>query len=198
MMGSRTLLLNMCRMTPLFIRQSALPCSKILVNRPIGGVRYYSGGVGVDISIKDVIAKRNGSIVQVKPLDSASAAAQILCDANVGSAIVMDGDNIQGIVTERDIIKKVVAKAADPTKILVKDISTKDIIAVEEVASVGQCMSVMNQKGMRHLPVVRNGKVIDVISIRDLIMAVHEDQESELTYLRDFVGSQGHMYSGAR
>lgn len=54
MMGSRTLLLNMCRMTPLFIRQSALPCSKILVNRPIGGVRYYSGGVGVDISIKVV------------------------------------------------------------------------------------------------------------------------------------------------
>lgn len=160
--------------------------------------RGYMTGVGVDVPIKDIIAsKKSGDVVTVKPTDSCAEAAKKMSDANVGSAIVIDGDKVYGIVTERDFLTKLVVKSGDASKLQVKDIATQDVVAVEESATVGNCMAVMNKKGLRHLPVVRGAKVVEVISIRDLIMAVHDNQESELTYLRDFVGSQGHMYSSS-
>eukprot|EP00123_Amoebidium_parasiticum_P008833 comp19054_c0_seq1/m.21494 comp19054_c0_seq1/g.21494 ORF comp19054_c0_seq1/g.21494 comp19054_c0_seq1/m.21494 type:complete len:182 (-) comp19054_c0_seq1:159-704(-) len=159
--------------------------------------RSYGSSVGSDITIKQLVMDRKGAVMRVPKEMTVNQAAKTMNEKNVGSVIVLDGDKVHGIVTERDFLKKVVVPNADAGTLTVGEIATTKVIAVDETETVSGCMSLMTQEGLRHLPVVRNGSIVDVISIRDLVHAVHEGQKAELHYLREFLGYQGNMYSAA-
>eukprot|EP00123_Amoebidium_parasiticum_P012097 comp21113_c0_seq1/m.28531 comp21113_c0_seq1/g.28531 ORF comp21113_c0_seq1/g.28531 comp21113_c0_seq1/m.28531 type:complete len:187 (-) comp21113_c0_seq1:359-919(-) len=179
---------------------SALSTRQALTPALVTAARSFgtSAGVGNEVFVKDLIKARKGQVLQVHTNATCTQAAKIMNEKNVGSAIVMKGDEVFGIVTERDFLKKVVVPNVNSDKVTVGEIATTDVIAVDEAQTVGSCMSLMQQAGLRHLPVVRDGKIVDVLSIRDLVTAIHESQHTELHYLRDMVGYQGNMYSAAR
>jgi CBS domain-containing protein len=111
--------------------------------------------------------------------DSLAEAAARMWNAQTGSLLVMEGENLLGIVTERDLLRAI-AHGQDPTQVPLKDVMRTDIITVGPQATLKEAANIMATKWIRHLPIVEDGKVVGIVSQRDLTgilaQALHEPQ----------------------
>lgn len=111
--------------------------------------------------------------------DSLAEAAARMWNAQTGSLLVMDGENLLGIVTERDLLRAV-ANGQDPTKVALKDVMRTDVITCGPQTSLKEAAKVMATKWIRHLPIVESGRVVGIVSQRDLTgmlaEALHEPE----------------------
>jgi len=98
-------------------------------------------------------------------------AARIMNELKIGSLIVMDKDRLMGIITERDILAGIVEKAKDSSKVLVKEIMTPNVIVVESDMKIDQAVELMNDKGIKKLPVVEKGNLIGIVTAVDIANA---------------------------
>ena len=109
-------------------------------------------------------------------------------ELSVGALLVIVDDQLKGIISERDILLKLVGCACDPAQVLVKEIMTTDIATVTPTTTVQEAMRIVTERRFRHLPVIENGKIVGVISIGDLtrwVMLVQDKEISDLTgYIR--------------
>jgi CBS domain-containing protein len=115
-------------------------------------------------------------------------AIDLLNAHNVGALLVMDTrGKVEGILSERDIVRKVGlrGKSADDTK--VQQVMTRKVLYVEASQSVEECMALMNEKGIRHLPVYENGELLGLISIRDVLHTVIVEQKIFITHLETYI-----------
>jgi CBS domain-containing protein len=132
-----------------------------------------------------VLLKDKGHKIQsISPSDSVYHCAQKLAEYKVGALLVMEQDKLLGIVSERDILRKIVAIDADAKSIKVADIMTSDLVTVLPSTSVREAMRIVTDRRVRHLPVIENGKLVGLISIGDLTrwaMLLQEQQISNLT-----------------
>ena len=119
---------------------------------------------------RDVLVKEamKTSLVTVKPEISVKEAAKIMKKRGIGNCIVVDNKPV-GIVTESDIIKKVVAEGLDASKVLVKDIMTTPIIVIDPYVNIEEAMKTMSKCNIRRLPVVEKGKLVGIITQRDVL-----------------------------
>ena len=129
------------------------------------------------IPVKRVMAR---SLVTVDKQMTVQEVAKVMETKDVGSVLVMDKDSgeIAGIVTERDIVKKVVAKGVDGSSYLVKGIMSSPLLTIDSHKTIFEAGDYMDQKKVRHLAVTENGKVAGVISVRDLINPSQYDEEA--------------------
>ncbi len=129
------------------------------------------------IPVKRVMAR---NIVTVDKQSTVMQVAEIMASKNVGSVLVVDKGNGEfvGIVTERDIIRKVVAKGLDGSSYLVKGVMSSPLVAIESAKTIFEAGDLMDQKKVRHLAVTEGGEVIGVVSIRDLINPSQYDEEA--------------------
>ena len=129
------------------------------------------------IPVKRVMAR---SLVTVDKQMTVQEVAKVMETKDVGSVLVMDKDSgeIAGIVTERDIVKKVVAKGVDGSSYLVKGIMSSPLLTIDSHKTIFEAGDYMDQKKVRHLAVTENGKVVGVISVRDLINPSQYDEEA--------------------
>lgn len=120
------------------------------------------------------------NIVTVDKQSTVMQVAEIMASKNVGSVLVVDKGNGEfvGIVTERDIIRKVVAKGLDGSSYLVKGVMSSPLVAIESAKTIFEAGDLMDQKKVRHLAVTEGGEVIGVVSIRDLINPSQYDEEA--------------------
>ncbi len=128
------------------------------------------------------VVKRKAVIV--KPNDSVHRVARILSKNKVGSAVVVDKDEIVGIITDRDILDKVVAKGRDPKSVKVKEVMTKKPVTIEDDYDISDAIDKMMDKGIRRLLVTRLGKPIGFVTAADLLAALNtynSENEEELT-----------------
>ena len=142
-------------------------------------------------NVSDILSKRkNKSLLSVLPTISVLEALQVMGDNLVGSVLVLDekGD-MQGIMTERDYARKVILQGRNSTDTLVKDIMTSadKIITVTPKTSVEDCMQKMSGSHIRHLPVIENGKPINVISIGDVVTMVINQQAYTIQAMNDYI-----------
>ena len=114
-------------------------------------------------------AKPARGVIKVTPEQSVLEAIKILASENVGAAIVMTGERLAGILSERDYTRKVVLKGRSSDATRVEEIMTANVIVVTPRTKTRECMELMTEKNIRHLPVVDEGRVIGVVSIRDLV-----------------------------
>lgn len=132
-----------------------------------------------------VLLKDKGfTIKSVLPTISVYECALLLNEYKVGALLVIESGKLMGIISERDILRKVVATGADPKQVLVDSIMTKDLVTVLPTTTVQEAMQIVTNRRIRHLPVLENGKLIGVISIGDLTrwaMLLQEQQISSLT-----------------
>ncbi len=133
-----------------------------------------------DISVGQIV-KRKAIIVH--PNDSIHKVAKVLSKAKVGSAVVMEGEDIAGVITDRDILDKVVAQGKDPKKVKVREIMTENVVTIEDDYTVEDAIERMMDKGIRRLLVTRLGKPIGFVTAADLLSSLtnqnNEENESE-------------------
>ena len=135
--------------------------------------------------IKELLKGRASAAYQVSPSTTVFAALQSLADYGVGAMLVMDQNQLVGVVSERDYTRKVALQGKNSKDITVGDIMTPNPFTVTPQTGTRDCMALMSQKKIRHLPVVDGAHVLGLISMRDLmddIIAEHENTISQLTH----------------
>ncbi|MDX1512278.1 MAG: CBS domain-containing protein [Gammaproteobacteria bacterium] len=119
--------------------------------------------------VRDIIARRD--VVQLRADSSIRSACKLMAEQGVGAVLVMDGEKVEGIFTERDALKRVLAEGLDPDAGTLGEVMTRDIVTLAPDDWAVDALRLMSQVGIRHLLVVEQEKLIGVISLRDFIGA---------------------------
>ncbi len=137
--------------------------------------------------VRHLLDTKGDEVITIGRNASVFDAIKLMADRAVGSLLVMDGNALVGIVTERDYARKVILKgrASDSTE--VGDIMTTDLVTTSASQTVRDCMTLMTEERIRHLPVVEDGQVIGLISIGDLVNAIISDQQEEIEQLGQYI-----------
>jgi len=138
--------------------------------------------------LRTVLANKSGGPTHsVSPAMTVAAAVEVLNANKVGSVLVMDGQRLVGIFTERDVLRRVVGARKDPEKTRVADVMTRELAVMKPGSTVEDAMSVISEKRIRHLPVVEDGKVVGVISQGDINHWLIRNREVEVNHLVDYI-----------
>ena len=135
-------------------------------------------------------AKPPRAIIKVAPELSVLDAIKVLAAENIGAAVVMSGDRLAGIFSERDYTRKVVLKGRSSDATRVEEIMTANVIVVNPRTKTRECMALMTEKNIRHLPVVEEGRVIGMVSIRDIVGDIIADQDFTIEQLEHYISGQ--------
>lgn len=125
----------------------------------------------------------------LKPQDSVFDALQILADRDVGALMVMEQDKLVGMFSERDYTRKIALAGKSSKDTSVADIMTPKVLTVSAQTRTQECMALMSQRKIRHLPVLDGDKVLGMISIRDLMDEIISEQESTINQLQTYIAS---------
>jgi CBS domain-containing protein len=140
-------------------------------------------------TLRQLLGSKTPEVYAVAPGDAVIDAVRLMAEKSVGAVLVMDGASLAGIVSERDYARKVVLHGRSSADTSVRDIMTAGVITVGPNHTVEQCMQLVTEHRIRHLPVMEDGEVIGVISIGDLVKAVIEDQKVQLDQLQRYIAS---------
>ena len=137
--------------------------------------------------VKDILARKGSNVTQVNPDTSVLEALRIMADQNIGSVVVMEGNQFRGVVTERDYSRKVVLKGKSSTDTKVSEIMSTDFPRISPTDTVEQCMQLLSSKNLRYLPVFEVDALAGIISINDLVKETIITQQETITQLKDYL-----------
>lgn len=140
--------------------------------------------------VKQILKRKNGQFVSVSPGTSVLDALQIMADSNVGSVIVMDGENYLGIMTERDYSRKVVLNNKNSLNTSVSEIMSVDLPHVTSTTTGDECMEIMSDKNIRYLPVIENERLTGIVSMSDIVKQIIHVQQQTINDLNSYIYSQ--------
>ena len=142
-------------------------------------------------TVRDMIRKKGYDVFTITPEATVFEALNLMAEHNIGALLVMAEDDIKGIVSERDCIRKVdvMGKNAKDTKI--SEIMTSDVITVEADQPLEECMGLMIDKNIRHLPVCEGKQLLGLLSVRDVLREVIEVQQMMLSQLERYITGGG-------
>lgn len=144
--------------------------------------------------VKDILAHKGSDVVTVERGETVLGAALRMSARRIGALLVMEGERAVGIVTERDILDRVVARQRDPVTTGIGEIMTQDVVVCTPDTQLDECKRIMTERRIRHLPVVDGGRIAGMVTIGDLIAAETraqqariEDLEQTVGYLKDYL-----------
>ena len=140
-------------------------------------------------NVRDLIRKKGGQVFSIRPGDLVFDAMRVMAENNTGALLVMDADKVEGIISERDCVRKLDIKGRSANDTRVSEIMTDKVLYVESSYSLDDCMAVMIDKNVRHLPVYENGKLIGLISVRDVLKEVVDYQRFMISQLEHYISS---------
>ena len=141
-------------------------------------------------TVAELLRLKPARVVKVRPEQSVLEAIKLLAEEDVGAAIVMTGERLAGIFSERDYTRKVVLKGRSSDATRVEEIMTANVIVVNPRTRARECMQLMTEKNIRHLPVVDEGRVIGMVSIRDIVGDIIADQDFTIEQLEHYISGQ--------
>jgi CBS domain-containing protein len=141
------------------------------------------------LSVQQLLEQKPKGIHSVAPDDPVLTAIRKMADHHIGALLVMSGDKLVGIVSERDYARKVVLLGRSATETRVEAIMTAKVVTVTPKQDAHDCMRLMTDMRIRHLPVVVGDRVVGVLSIGDLVRAVIEEQERTIADLETYIRS---------
>jgi CBS domain-containing protein len=141
-------------------------------------------------TVAELLRLKPARVVKVRPEQSVLEAIKVLAEQDVGAAIVMTGERLAGIFSERDYTRKVILKGRSSDTTRVEEIMTPNVIVVNPRTRARECMQLMTEKNIRHLPVVDEGRVIGMVSIRDIVGDIIADQDFTIEQLEHYISGQ--------
>ncbi|MGV3508571.1 MAG: CBS domain-containing protein [Sphingobacteriaceae bacterium] len=138
-------------------------------------------------TVNQILANKPTQLFSVNPSVTVFEALEVMMNKNISALVIMDGDTLKGIFTERDYARKIVLKGKSSKDTLVSEIMTADLITVSPTDTIEYCMNIMTERHIRHLPVVENNTVIGMVSIGDVVKSIIEVQRSTIEQLESYI-----------
>jgi CBS domain-containing protein len=140
-------------------------------------------------TIKQILDTKGCVVWSIHPQESVFAAIQQMAEKEVGALVVLEGDAVVGIISERDYARKVTLKGRSDRETAVRDIMTPHVICVRLDQSLEECMTIVTERRIRHLPVLDSGRLIGIISIGDLVKTIIAEQQFLIEQLEHYISS---------
>jgi CBS domain-containing protein len=137
--------------------------------------------------VSDILDDKGHEVLQIEADATVFEAVQRMVEANVGSLLVGDRGQHVGIVTERDYLRRIALERRDDERTAVRDVMSSPLVVVTPDTSIDECMAVMTDRRIRHVPVVDEGIVVGIVSIGDVVKFTSRQQSFELKYLTDYI-----------
>jgi CBS domain-containing protein len=141
-------------------------------------------------TVGDVVAEKGPEVRRIGPDDSVFEAIRAMVNANCGSLLVTEGDEIVGIITERDYLRRVAIEGRTSKETLVREIMSAPVVYVEPSWDVDEALALMTDRRIRHLPVVAGDKLAGLISIGDLVRYQTKAQSFQIKYLEEYISAR--------
>jgi CBS domain-containing protein len=138
-------------------------------------------------TVRQLLDGKGRQVYSVTPEAPVLEAIRAMADHHIGALLVMKDEALAGIVSERDYARKVILRGRSSSDTPVRDIMTSPVLTVAPDTSVQQCMQLVTDKRVRHLPVVEGGRVVGMISIGDLVKAVIAEQQHQIEQLESYI-----------
>jgi CBS domain-containing protein len=138
-------------------------------------------------AVSNLLDSKGHDVLTVTPETTVYDAIEKMEDISAGTAVVMDGDNLVGIVAERDVIRKVVLQDRKISDVPVKDIMSKSLTTVGPDTTLDDCMSIITEKRIRHLPVVADGTLQGIVSIGDIVKYLVFEKDFKIKNLETYI-----------
>jgi len=138
--------------------------------------------------VSDILGTKGGSVLEIDGSATVLDAVTKMVEGNVGSLLVREGGRLAGIVTERDYLRRVTLEGRDERTTPVREIMTSELVYVSPDASIEECMAVMTERRIRHLPVLDDAQqVLGVISIGDVVKFQSKEQSVQIKFLTEYI-----------
>ena len=138
-------------------------------------------------TVRHVLQVKGRQTWSIQPDASVYDALRLMADREVGALLVLDGGKLVGIISERDYARKVILKGKSSLETPVRDIMTPKVICVHLEQTIEECMALMTERRIRHLPVIDGSELIGIVSIRDLVGAVVSEKEFVIEQLENYI-----------
>jgi len=138
-------------------------------------------------TVREILHKKGNNVYSISPNQKIFEALQVMAEKEVGALLVMEGESLVGIISERDYARKVALEGKSSRESLVREIMSPNVIYVEIDTTTDECMALMINKKIRHLPVFDKGKLAGVISIGDVVNAIIDEKEFEIDQLVRYI-----------
>jgi CBS domain-containing protein len=134
--------------------------------------------------------KLHQTVFAIAPTSSVFEAVQLMADKNIGALLVMEGMQVVGIISERDYARKITLMSRSSRDTLVRDIMTPEVMYVRPENTTEECMALMTENRLRHLPVMDGGKLLGLVSIGDLVKDIISEQKFIIDQLEHYISGQ--------
>lgn len=137
--------------------------------------------------VSELLKRHDGTLWHVRPEDTVFEALQLLAQYEVGALMVMEAGRLVGVFSERDYTRKIALQGKNSKETAVAEIMTRNVLVVQPSTRTRDCMAIMSEKNIRHLPVVDNDTVVGMVSIRDLMNDTIADHELTISQLESYI-----------
>lgn len=138
-------------------------------------------------TVREILAGKGRNIWSIQPDATVFEALQAMADNDVGALVVLDGETVAGVLSERDYARKVILHGRSSKELKVKEIMSSKVYFIKPEQNIEDCMALFTNKRVRHLPVLENDKLTGVISIGDVVKAVIAEQEYTIKHLENYI-----------
>lgn len=141
-------------------------------------------------TVAHILKTKGSAVSSVNPSIMVREALRIMAEKNIGAIVVMENEKLVGIFSERDYARKIILKDKSSKTTPISEIMTEELITVKPETNIDDCMVIMTEKHIRHLPVMEGEKLVGVISIGDLVKNIIEEQKFRIQNLESYISGQ--------
>lgn len=138
-------------------------------------------------TVRQILQSKGHTVWSVAPQTSVYEALQLMAEKDIGALLVLDGEKVAGIFSERDYARKVILRGKSSIDTPVREIMTDEVIYIHPGQTIEECMEIMTEKRVRHLPVFEDGELVGIVSIGDVVKAIISEQELIIEQLGNYI-----------
>lgn len=143
------------------------------------------------MKVAAILQKKTKALVTIEGSISVYDALKVMGEHNIGALMIVEHEQLKGIVSERDYARKIILKGKNSHDTLVSEIMTSELITITPHTSIDECMQLMRNHHIRHLPVLENEKLVGIVSIGDVVSAVIDMQKDTIDHLQNYIRNSG-------
>lgn len=138
-------------------------------------------------TVSRILERKGSSVWWIAPNAMVYEAIKLMAQRNVGALVVLENNGLVGIISERDYTRKVILQGKSSKETSVREIMTQELVTAEPNDNIGECMRVMTEKRVRHLPVLEGSKIVGIVSIGDLLKWLISEQDAAIDHLEKYI-----------